>query len=235
MMFSPSNAWRQAEMPPPDSLVELVTYTLRYTLDFIWYSLRGQPLPIALFALTVGLVVFMMGGENFPAVSLKTGALIAAVSLLVGFVLVAASFAPSAYAGLLYPAGRALMPGRFAFLAAIGGAAAGAGLAARGLLNPYERRWLMIVAALALLAACLYPVRALGPLSTAARELQTKAQRWDERDAAIRAARDAGVTDVVVWEADVVNSLEELNPRSAFWVNGCASAYYGVNSITAER
>lgn len=235
MFLSPSNAWRQAEMPPPDSLVDLVTYTLRYTTDFVWFSLRGQPVPLAVFALAVGLIVFLMlRGQRVDGTAWR-GLAASALSLLVGFGLVVCCFAPSAYAGLLYPAGRALMPARFAFLLGLGGAAAGVAWAAQAWLAGRKVRWAETLAALLLLAVCFYPVR----LSSTVREeigvLAMKAQRWDSRDAEIRAARAAGELDVVVREMDVVQGLEELNPDPDFWVNTCARQFYDVASLSAER
>ena len=116
MALSPSNVWRQAAMPPPAHPLDLVTYSLRYAADFIQYSLRGQPLPILVFSLTVGLIVALWLGQPAGRVSTRLALAGIPLSLGLGFGLVVCCVAPSAYAGLLYPAGRALMPARFAFL-----------------------------------------------------------------------------------------------------------------------
>ena len=234
MALSPSNAWRQAAMPPPSSLLDLVTYSLRYAVDFTGYSLRGQPLPLLIYTLTVGLAGFLVFEKHAPRVSPWLALAGVPLSLGLGFALVVCVVAPSSYAGLLYPAGRALMPGRFAFLLGWGGAALCAAAAARTWTAPWKPETLRLVAALLLLAACAYPLRAL-PLQRAEIALmQVKAARFDERDAQIRAARAAGVMNIEVREVDVVQTLEDLGPDVDYWVNVCARAYYQVSGIWAK-
>ena len=233
MALSPSNVWRQASMPPPANFLDLVTYSLRYAVDFIQYSLRGQPLPTLIFTITVGLIAFLALGPGPARLSPRKALAGAALSLGLGFVLVVCCVAPSAYAGLLYPAGRALMPARFAFLLGLSGAAVCGGLAVRGWGAAWRPETARLVGALLLLAVCTYPLRAL-PLQRAEIALMdTKAARFDERDAEIRAARAAGVMNIQVYEVDVVQTLEDLGPDEDYWVNVCARAYYQVKGIWA--
>jgi hypothetical protein len=235
MLLSPSNAWRQAALPPPASLGEFLFYTLRYTLDFAADTLRGAPLPLLALALLSGACAWIASPHN---AALPTRKLIgfALLSLLAGLALSACAVAPSVYAGLQFPAGRALMPARFALL--LGLSAASACLAQlflptrpmpalRGgtLTNP-----LLI---LALLASGAYLARHLSqPLPEQAR-MSAWAQRWDERDAQIWTLKAAGQTDLVLNQTEVVRGLEDIGPDPAHWVNRCTAAYYNLNSIQA--
>ncbi len=234
LALAPSNAMRQAVMPPPDNLFDVLTYSLRYALDFTTLSLRAQPLPNLVFAGLAALIAFLAGGELAGRVPLRTALAGAAVALGSGFVLVVCCMAPSAYGALLYPPDRALMTARFAFLLGLGGAAVFAGLAARRAVP--QPRWsaLRTLAALLLLAGCIYPLRALPAQRAEISVLSLKAARWDGRDAQIRAQAGAGVRAVQVQETDVVQGLEDLGPDPAGWVNGCAARYYQVDSITAN-
>ena len=234
LALAPSNAMRQAVMPPPDNLFDLLTYSLRYAVDFSWFSLRGQPLPILVFAGLTALAAFLAAGRDAPRLSLRRALVGVGVSLALGYALVVCCMAPSAYGALLYPPGRALMVARFAVLLSLGSAAVLAGLAVRGWIA--EARWerARTLAALLLLAGCIYPLRALPAMRQEVALLSVKAARWDERDAQIRAQFSAGVRDVQVRETDVVQTLEDLSPDKNFWVNDCASRYYQVESITAQ-
>jgi hypothetical protein len=234
LALAPSNAMRQAVLPPPDNLLDVVTYSLRYAADFSWYSLRGQPLPTLVFIALVTLAAFLAAGGAAPRLSLRRAVAGIVISLAAGYLLIVCCMAPSAYGALLYPPGRALMVARFALLLSLGSAAVFAGLAARGLFP--ERRWqaVQVLAALLLLAGCIYPLRALAPMRQEVSLLAVKAARWDERDAQILAQRSAGIREVLVRETDVVQTLEDLSPSKDFWVNSCASRYYQVDSITAQ-
>ena len=123
LALAPSNAMRQAVLPPPDNLLDVVTYSLRYAADFTWYSLRGQPLPTLVFMALVALTAFLAAGSAAPRLSLRRAVTAIAVSLAAGYILVVCCMAPSTYGALLYPPGRALMVARFALLLSLGSAA----------------------------------------------------------------------------------------------------------------
>ncbi len=230
MALSPSNAWRQAALPPPDSLFQLIAYSLRYALDFMRSSLLDQWLPNAVYAGLCAVGAFLAAPGALKPRRVLTGMLIAALAT---FVLIICATAPSVYGGLAAPAGRALMPSRFAWLAGMGAIAALGGLWLRGLLG--QRRWAQAAAWLLLLALCLYPVRgAVLVLGAETQALAVRAERWDARDAQIRADFAAGVIQIQTTEVDVVQGLEDFGPEAEHWTNRCGAAYYGVQSIIAK-
>jgi hypothetical protein len=233
MALSPSNAWRQAAMPPPANPIDLITYSLRYAADFSYYSLHGQPLPILVFSATIALISYLALAQHPRRIAAAWALAGIPLSLVLGYGLIVCCVAPSAYAGLLYPAGRALMPARFAFLLGLSGAAICTAAALFAWTQPRRpQRW-KLLATLLLLAACAYPMRALPLQRAEIAQMQVKAERFDQRDAQIRAARAQGITNIQVQEVDVVQSLEDLGPDVDAWVNVCARAYYQVSGIWA--
>ena len=233
MALAPANAWRQAEMPPPASIGQLLGYTLNYTLAFAIDTLKTVPLPLAVFLALAAALGLLAGGPLTARASTRSLILAGLLSLLGSLALVACAIAPSVYAGLQYPAGRALMVARFGFLLGAGPAAFLAG----GLLNRLAApRWNWrpaLAGLLILLAVSAYGLRSLALPLSEAREMAVKAARWDARHAQIVSARLQGVREITVAELDVVTSLEDLSPLSYAWVNVCAAQYYQVESITA--
>jgi hypothetical protein len=237
MLLSPSNTWRQAALPPPASPGPFLVYTVRYTFDFIRDTLRGMPLPLlALGVLSAGLAYAGYWRVRSTALKPVQALGAAALWLAAGLLLTASAVAPSVYAGLQFPAGRALMPTRFILLACLSAACICLGALPRGLVRPGSRtgQRVEIAVLLALLAGGLYAVRlVVAPIPEQA-QLSAWAVRWDARDAAIRSARAAGQRDLLVQEVEVVRGLEDLGPDPHNWVNGCAAAYYRVSTITAR-
>lgn len=64
--------------------------------------------------------------------------------------------------------------------------------------------------------------------------LEDYAQRWDERDAFIRAELAAGKQDLVIPGLESRFGLSDLQSEKEDWVNSCTAAYYGAKSITGR-
>lgn len=237
MLGSPSNEWRQAALPPPASLIDLMRYTLRYALDFTRDSLRGQPVPLMVLAVGAAAVTALSLPEEQAMLSLRAAITGFFSSLLAAFALILCDFAPSAYAGLQFPTGRALMPARFAFVTGVGSAAIFALLALRAVWNHRSDwpRWAATTAVVVVLGVSIYPLRMIDLNRRELAVYVLKAGRWDARDASIREQRAQGLKDIQVREVDVVSTLEDMGPDPSGWLNNCASYYYNVHSITAAR
>lgn len=234
MMSAPANAWRQAVMPPPNNLLLIIPYALRHAAEFIFYAVRGAPVPFAAFVIVIFSAVWLGLDPSTARLTARQSAAGMGVSLLAGYLLIVSSFAPSAFANLAYPAGRALMPGHFALLSGLAAAAFFAALLVRAVIPARPALWLTALAALALLAGSLYPLRALPALRQETAQLAVRAARWDERAAQIRASLDGGQRQVLTREVDVVQGLEDIGPNPDFWINRCAAVYFGASSITAK-
>lgn len=234
MALSPANAWRQALLPPPPTLTALVQFVLRYTLDFVVDTLRTLPLPLAVWlGLCLALSWLLPAERHHPpqAPAVFTAGLLLAAGLLA----TAAAIAPSAYAGLQYPAGRALMTARFPLLSGLGLAAAVSGSWLKGQLSSAAQQRVRVSALILLLLVGAYALRAAQLPLNEAQTLAVKAARWDARQAEILSQRAAGFEVIHVREVDIVSTLEDLTPQPEHWVNVCAADYYQVEQILAER
>lgn len=226
MALAPANAWRQTLMPPPDNLGVLISYTLRYTFDFYVQTLTSTPLPLA-----VWLAVCAAAGLLLRhAWNVKRLLGMAAAALLIGAGLAACAIAPSVYAGLQYPAGRALNVAWFALLSGLGAASL---LAAAALKAAFPARWWGAAALLLALGCGAYTVRGIPAILDEAQTLAVKAARWDARQALILTSRAQGDLDVIVPEVDVVSSLEDLGADTDYWINACMANYYQVDGLQA--
>lgn len=234
MALSPANAWRQALLPPPPTLAVLVQFVLRYTLDFVLDTLRTLPLPLAVWLVLCAALGWLLPADrqNQPQGHLV---FTAGLLLAVGLLATAAAIAPSAYAGLQYPAGRALMTARFPLLSGLGLAAAVSGSWLKGRLSSAAQQRVRVSALIILLLVGFYALRAAQLPLNQAQALAVKAARWDARQAEILSQRAAGFEVIRVREVDIVSTLEDLTPQPEHWVNVCAADYYQVEQIIAER
>lgn len=230
MALSPSNEWRQELMPPPGSLLELIFFTLRFTVDFYIATLNSLPLPSAVFsALSLGLgaIAYTQLRHTPKPRQLAARMLLAFAA---GFVLVAAAIAPSAYAGLQYPAERALSVALYGLLLGLGGGMLLAGSLLRSVLHPEAKLW-RIAIALTLLAATVYVPTTLDYPLTEVQGLQRRAARWDNRHAFILEAHQNGEQNITVQDVVIVSGLEDLRRNPQHWVNSCVARYYDLTSI----
>jgi hypothetical protein len=234
MALSPSNEWRLAVMPAASSYWDLARYTFRYSFDFVWDSLKTQPVPLLVYIAAVAGMTFLAVPQGDASPRWRAIFIGLALSALSAFAVILCCFAPSAYAGLQYPSGRNLMPSRFSFLAGLAGISFFAALGVRRILKGTTPRWAVALAVLVLLGVFAYPLRELELSRREIAVMVVKAARWDARDEQIRQQRAAGQQDVLVKETDVIQGLQDLRPDPGFWINTCAAGFYRVKSITAE-
>jgi len=150
--------------------------------------------------------------------------------LLLAYLLIAASFAPSAY-GQSYPAPRARFAGRVLMTAALmmEGALLGTLVAqVVALQSVFARTFALILLAVLLL----YPLRTAQRLAQDIPVYRQRAAAWDAREAEIRALKAGGAQDLIVRFLRTERS-QDLGDQADFRLNRCAAALYGVNSIVA--
>lgn len=220
---------------PPPGLVELVERTFRYPIDFILYDLRSFPTPTLVTILLPAFLFFAEYSKPSHAQSdsrTSRAVLWIILGTLLAYLLIAASFAPSAY-GQSYPIARARFAGRVILtgnLMMVGGMLGIllAGLRIRILQFPAFR----LLALTVLFLLSLYPLWTSRRVTEQIPAFVQRAQAWDERDALIRAMQRDGVRDLVVpFLNDEIT--QDLGDHTGFRLNRCASLLYGVDTILA--
>ena len=147
------------------------------------------------------------------------------------YLLIAASFAPSAY-GQSYPLERVRFPAHVLLVTAL--------LLEGGLLGLLAARWPLprattALAVIALTIAALYPLWVTRNNLKLIPEYQTRSAQWDARDARIRELAAAGEKNIVVWQLPGIAQVKDLDTRPSHWVNFCAAIYYDVDTIRAPE
>jgi hypothetical protein len=233
MAFSPSFANYPPEARP--GFFELILDIARYTFEFVVDTLRTLPLPSILSVATPAVLFFITSMETLPMGSrtnrVKLPIMILIVPLI-AYLLIAASFAPSAY-GDSYPIGRARFAGRWIMTMALmlEGVLLGVWLAG---LRPesFKSAGVRYLATLILALLVMYPLRGAWRVSMEIPEYRQRAAAWDMRDSEIRALEAQGEQDLVVrFLPDQI--IQDLGDHTGFRLNRCASIIYGVNSILA--
>lgn len=233
LALAPANSLRLDRSPP--GLGELISRVLVFPLEFIVDTLRTRPIPTIVSVIMPAVLFYVY--YTHPSNSISNEArnrigILIIVILLLAYLLIAASFAPSAY-GQSYPVGRARMAGRLLMTSALmaDGALLGI-LVSKIRTNFFQSIYLRRFAIVAMTILMLYPLRTTWQSSMEIPVYQQRAAAWDERDAEIRALKAQGVRDLIVpFLSD--DQIQDLGDRRGFRLNRCAAALYGVDSILA--
>lgn len=154
-----------------------------------------------------------------------------------GVLLAAAACAPVVLGMNAYPDDRTILLPQTALVAAaaLGSALLGLGLRRLGWLPPASGA-LLRRASPALLAVFLALAAGVSVVSAAqsAPELQAYIQKWDARDAELRAARQQGVTAITVFGLPNRGGISDLQADPSYWVNSCMANYYDFASVTGK-
>ena len=234
MILSPANASRLG-IPPPD-LATLLYRTLIYTIQFIVDSLKILPFP-TLISVGIPFLLFYSLFAAAPAISSGQRRIllfIMAATPVLMYILIAASFAPSAY-GESYPEARARFAGRLIMIIALMLEGACFGF----LLAQWKMQWQLrtINLALTLLAvSAIYPLRAgWNAWQSDFPEYSKWSSDWDARQQQILSEKALGKQDIVIPQLFGIAEVKELDTSPNFWANKCAAAFYGVHSISAPQ
>jgi hypothetical protein len=240
IILSPANAIRQMAFRPPPTLLRLVWLSLDFARDFVVYSARSLPLPTIVSFVVPALIMFGLSLRYFsntsPREQLRRIWPVYVLIPLTAYLLIVSVCAPSVYGESAYPEARALFPARFIMTTAIIAEGALLGYALGQIAQHWETRksQVLFLVSLLLLLSTLYPLRAGLKVSAQIPDYQKWAVAWDQRDAKIRALKQAGVMDIEVIALDSRPGVKELDPNPKHWVNRCAAIYYGVNTIRAN-
>jgi hypothetical protein len=204
-------------------------------LTLLWIHLSHFLLPRLFPSLCQRLLFYVKFAYFSPELSKETRnslGIILLVTPLLAYMLIAASFAPSAY-GQSYPVARARFIGRLLLTSALmlEGALLGilvAQIRTRFFRSIYVRGFAM----LALILLAFYPLRTAWLTSMQIPAYQQRAAAWDARDSEIRTLEAQGVRDLVVRFLSE-EQIQDLGDHTGFRLNRCAAALYNVDSIVA--
>ncbi len=237
LIVSPSNA-RVANMDVQQSSLLSVPFTsLKHGFAFILLSLKGLPLPHAVFIGLMTSLGLLSVNEPKSGLSLKRVAVLLAFSTLITYLLIVAIQAPSAYFYSATPDPRGQSLARFTLLLGLGFMAWLVGL---WLAENFSGKWVMIGAAVVMLAGLAYTTRNIRTIYGELDGFVYRAQIWDERDAIIAEAKSQGIMLVEVPAIDTA----EIHTRDMFGSTGkgwtqfsenCGARYYGVDGLKVKQ
>lgn len=232
LALSPANSIRLESAPP--GLFQLIFETFQYPLFFIVDTFRSLPLP-TLVSIAFPFILFLglSSSQGIPRVTAKQMILLMIVVLLLAYLFIAASFAPSVY-GQSYPIPRARFAARVILTCALLMEGALIGIWIANLRSEFFQQtgWRFMVAFVLMLLA-FYPSRTALRNSADFSVYQHRASAWDLRDAEIRKLKMDGVQDIVIpfLSKEVI---QDLGDHAGFRLNRCAASIYGVQSILAK-
>lgn len=231
MAVAPANSIRTTTATP--GLVELVKRIITYPVFFIVDTLSTLPLP-TLVSVVLPLLLFyekyIHSSEALSKEVRKRLGILLILVLLLSYLFIAASFAPSAY-GQSYPIARSRFIGRLLLTAAFMMEGALLGILVAGI-QSFRSTYVRGFAAIALIALTMYPLRTAWRIAPEIPVYQERAAAWDAREAEIRAQKAQGIQDVAVPFLRTERT-QDLGDRVNFRLNRCAATLYGVESIYA--
>lgn len=233
MALAPANSLR-LQTPPP-GLVELLIRIITYPIDFIVDTLRTLPVPTLVSVVLMSLLSYFIYTRRQP---LSSGFRTQFILLLLGiplimYILIAASFAPSAY-GQSYPVERARFAGRLLMTIALmmEGSILGVWIAqikTEFVRSQYARIFLVIVFGL----LALYPLRAAWLTFRDIPEFRASAAAWDLRDSEIHAMIAEGQQNLKVRLLPGRYQIKEIDALPNHWVNKCVAEFYNIETIVS--
>ncbi|NJD58703.1 MAG: hypothetical protein FIA98_04805 [Anaerolineae bacterium] len=238
LAVSPSNVERLSRTSQAD-LLSLFTISIKSAISFIIESLINLPVSIGiLFIFSIG-ISYIFFTHLSPSIQIKKTAWITVIILVpvVCFVLIVFSAAPSAYAQSAYPEARALIGSRNIMVLSIITLGILFGLIIQQSLTVSQQLSRIVRYSMVLILGimCQYPIYTASKIFSEVPTYQRWASFWDERDQAIRVAKENNVSDVEVIKIDhIIPSVGDLSEDPNYWYNICAAGYYGVHTITAD-
>jgi hypothetical protein len=236
IVIAPGNAIRIALMPARPGLFSLVYMSVTNAFLFIYTYLKVNSfLLIILISITM-LVAYIHFAVNKNMLYLRPTSLAQTILLapVVSLILVIAVCIPSAYAESSMPDGRVLVEAVFilVLLIMVEGFFIGASI---GQLHQLSSEpvplHLALFTVILMLGFFMYPLYDSYKTYRGIPEYRALSISWDKRDAAIRAARQRGDSNVQVKGLNIPGGLAEISTDPGNWVNQCAASFYDLDTI----
>lgn len=230
LALAPANSIRLKQGTP--GLFDLITKTFIYPADFILDTFKSLPTP-TLISIVIPTLLFYGLYAGTPEIRSQPTRLrlflLFMLLLALGYLLIAASFAPSVY-GQSYPVARARFLGRVLLTIMFMGSGAILGVLLAGIKS--ATRFPFAISLILLAIVFIYPLWTTQHISVNIPKYQKYAMLWDQRDQQIRAMRAQGQKDLIVPFLSE-EPTQDLGDHRDFRLNICASRIYGVDSILA--
>ncbi len=232
-VVAPGTMVRQGLFPDPPDVVTTGLLTLGYTRDYLADVAVRAPWSLVLTALTPALLAWLLGRsertrDRSRVPSATRGPWLIAIPCMTAVVL-AATFAPTAWAASSFPPVRSLLVSQTVLF---GGLATWSYLVGQ-CTHVYIRDEHVVRLRLPLVGALLLTI--IWPLHTATRihawraEADAYARTWEIFDLKLRQANAQGLSAARLPAPENFANLETVGSDAGFWVNGCVSAFYGLS------
>ncbi len=234
LIAAPTNAYRVGLYGKPTGLFVFLERLLYFTFGFVKFSFLDSPLPHLVVLTTLFSFGFLFSSKNGWTIQTKQLFLLILFIAFLTFLLVAATYAPSAYIEKSPPAPRTRVISRFILTLGVGTIAFLIGYYFK---QTFQWRWLEGATILLLLGSYVYGARSILISAEKISVYSVRAALWDERDALIEQSKAEGVMEVDVRGIDglPVGGIRDFKEKKGvgFWINQCAARYYGVEDIYA--
>jgi hypothetical protein len=241
VLSAPGNTVRQAAISPqPLNIFILIRMSAGNAFTFMYMTLRDQSFQtVMLFFLSI-LLAYGFISSNANPLGIRPSRIVLSLLLvpIIGYLLILAVCAPSAYAESSYPEQRVLIEAQFimVLIIMVEGLLFGISLGYLHILsNEIPPIYLSLFLVLITSMLLLYPLYDARKVITQIPVYRARAFAWDMRDASIRLDKTTGLEDIIVQELESVSGIMELRSDTSFWVNGCAAQFYGVSTIKTAQ
>lgn len=231
LIVAPTNGQRLDKYGEQENLIGFAVKTFKYSYDFIKYSFLDTPLPhLAIFILS-GLFGYTFSKSDNDLLKPKRIISITLIVVIVSYLLIAASYAPSAFIEGTPPAPRTRIIPRFILTLMIVAISYGMGNLIK---QKLQYRWLNIVTSFTLIVMFLYSVYSVMNIYELDQVYSERAALWDARSVEIEKAVMNGEDFVVVYGIDgkpIGGIRDFVSGGAGMWINHCAADYYGLDKI----
>src|SRR6185436_13861990 len=210
---------------------------LKFSYDFVKFSFKDLPLPHLAIMGTAFLLGYLYHIPKDQSRQTRTILIIILFVTLTAFLVIASSFAPSAYIERVPPHPRTRIIPRFVLTLALVIVSWMFGALARGF-SQSER--FHGVAAILFVVMAIYPIRSIFIVSQYIPIYAARAELWDERESQIETAIADGENIITVKAIDglPVGGIRDFDAkgqgRPGYWINICAARFYNLQEINIK-
>jgi hypothetical protein len=246
VIFAPGNAVRLAAIPTSrPHLPALIHMSISSAALFMYISLKDYAFQNVIALLLPMGMIYALYARDKSLPRMRPASLPLALFLIpiVGYVLIVAMCAPSAYGESSYPEARALIAARFIMVAMTVAEGGLIGLSFSQLhlwADEPAPLFLQISSAVLFLVLAAYPLYDARKSYAEIPVYQARAEVWDARAALVHNSLQQGITEINVHDAlarsfDAFSGLMEIGSDPRYWVNSCAAKFFGIHALAINQ